>query len=101
MILDKMTQAKRNEIEEHRLQAFAKWWHEEGSGMPPLPGEDAEEHVLRVSQIAWTNGAYCDDQRLRETIGDMMGCEPLPPVSWRIPALVLTAIFAYVAWWVR
>lgn len=38
--------------------AFDVWWHDEGSGMPPLPGKDAETHVKRVCKIAWLNGAY-------------------------------------------
>jgi hypothetical protein len=37
---------------------FKIWWHREGSGMPPLKGEEACEHVERVSAIAWANGAY-------------------------------------------
>ena len=37
---------------------FEVWWHREGSGMPPLPGEDAEIHVKRISEIAWSNGAF-------------------------------------------
>jgi hypothetical protein len=37
---------------------FKIWWHREGSGMPPLKGEDTCEHVERISAIAWTNGAY-------------------------------------------
>jgi hypothetical protein len=37
---------------------FKIWWHREGSGMPPLKGEDTCEHVERVSAIAWSNGAY-------------------------------------------
>lgn len=43
---------------ESDLMAFKKWWHNEGSGMTPLANEDTEEHVKRVSQIAWMNGAY-------------------------------------------
>jgi hypothetical protein len=43
-------------------QRFETWWHEEGSGMPPKPGEDAEEHVKRVSKIAWLNGAYVQNK---------------------------------------
>lgn len=35
---------------------FDKWWTEEGSGIPPLHGEDAETHVHRVSKIAWLTG---------------------------------------------
>lgn len=37
---------------------FERWWDEEGSGMCPLPGEDAETHVKRVCKIAWDNGAF-------------------------------------------
>jgi hypothetical protein len=37
---------------------FRVWWHNEGSGLPPLPGMDHEEHVRRISEIAWANGAY-------------------------------------------
>lgn len=37
---------------------FNTWWHNEGSGMPPKADEDAYEHVLRVSRIAWSNGAF-------------------------------------------
>jgi DNA polymerase III epsilon subunit-like protein len=32
---------------------FEKWWYVEGSGLSPLPGEDAEAHVHRVCKIAW------------------------------------------------
>ena len=38
--------------------AFDVWWHNEGSGKPPLPGEDAETHVRRICEIAWLNGTY-------------------------------------------
>jgi hypothetical protein len=37
---------------------FEIWWYDEGSGMPPQPGEDAEEHCYRVAKIAWLNGDY-------------------------------------------
>ena len=37
---------------------FQRWWFNEGSGMRPSNGEDQEEHTRRVSQIAWSNGAY-------------------------------------------
>ena len=37
---------------------FRDWWHDEGSGLPPLPGMDHKEHVRRISEIAWANGAY-------------------------------------------
>lgn len=35
---------------------FTEWWHNEGSGIPSLPGEDAETHVRRVSRVAWLVG---------------------------------------------
>jgi hypothetical protein len=37
---------------------FRVWWHDEGSGLPPLPGMDHAEHVRRISEIAWASGAY-------------------------------------------
>lgn len=39
--------------------SFETWWHNEGSAMRPLPDEDAEAHVHRITAIAWANGAYC------------------------------------------
>ena len=30
-----------------------QWWDEVGSGMPPLRGEDAHEHVHRVTAACW------------------------------------------------
>ena len=39
-------------------EAFERWWNEEGSGMPPIGDEDHEEHMHRVAEIAWMNGAY-------------------------------------------
>lgn len=40
------------------MSAFERWWYDEGSGMRPLPEEDAEAHVRRICEIAWSNGAY-------------------------------------------
>jgi hypothetical protein len=40
------------------LLSYEIWWYEEGSAMHPIGDEDAEEHVHRVSKIAWSNGAY-------------------------------------------
>ena len=37
---------------------FKIWWHNEGSGMPPLKDEETCDHVERVSAIAWSNGAF-------------------------------------------
>ena len=30
-----------------------EWWDKVGSGMPPLDGEDAYEHVQRVMAACW------------------------------------------------
>lgn len=30
-----------------------EWWNEIGSGMPPRIGEDAHEHVRRVTAVCW------------------------------------------------
>ncbi len=40
------------------------WWNNEGSGYRPRPNEDYEEFAMRVSRIAWANGAYCELKRL-------------------------------------
>jgi hypothetical protein len=44
--------------DEELARRFRVWWHDEGSLLPPLPGMDHEEHVRRISEIAWANGAY-------------------------------------------
>ena len=52
-------------------EAYKAWWHNEGSGIIPLPNEDMEEFAHRMTQIAWSNGAFkereacakvCDDE---------------------------------------
>ena len=51
-------------------EAYKAWWHNEGSGILPFPNEDMEEFAHRMTQIAWSNGAFkereacakiCDD----------------------------------------
>lgn len=37
---------------------FEIWWYDGGSGIIPIPKEDAEEHTRRVSKIAWLNATY-------------------------------------------
>lgn len=44
--------------EKGQRSAFDAWWHNEGSGMPPMTGEDAATHVRRICEIAWNNGTY-------------------------------------------
>ena len=42
-------------------EAFERWWHEEGSG---IPGEDTEESIHRLTEIAWMNGVYAARERV-------------------------------------
>ena len=39
--------------------AFDVWWHNQGSGIPPLPCEDSETHVRCVCNIAWEKAQEC------------------------------------------
>ena len=39
-------------------EAYKAWWHNEGSGIIPLPNEDMKEFAHRMTQIAWSNGAF-------------------------------------------
>ena len=32
---------------------FDDWWHETGSGIKPLEGDDMEEHAKRVAKASW------------------------------------------------
>lgn len=50
---------------------FDAWWHNEGSGLPPLPGEDAETHVRRVCKIAWMNGTNAEISDLKDQLQSM------------------------------
>jgi hypothetical protein len=45
------------------INNYESWWHHEGSGMTPLPGEDQKEHVHRIARIAWLNGACVQKYR--------------------------------------
>jgi hypothetical protein len=39
-------------------EEYKLWWHNEGSGILPLLNEDMEEFAHRMTQIAWSNGAF-------------------------------------------
>ena len=41
-------------------ETYKAWWHHEGSGIIPLPNEDMEEFAHRMTQIAWSNGAFIE-----------------------------------------
>ena len=42
---------------------FETWWYNEGSGARQQPEEDVEEFVARMTEIAWSNGAYKEKNR--------------------------------------
>ena len=50
----------------HR-SAFEAWWYNEGSGMPPQPGEDAETHVHRICKIAWSRAVSAKSTPVAES----------------------------------
>jgi len=37
---------------------YETWWHNEGSAVRQRPEEDQEEFIARMTEIAWSNGAY-------------------------------------------
>lgn len=39
-------------------EEYKTWWHNEGSGIIPLPNEDMEEFAHRITEIAWSNSAF-------------------------------------------
>ena len=43
---------------------FEKWWHNFGSGMPPYPHDDYEEHAHRVAAEAFVV-AYSAGKRFK------------------------------------
>ena len=47
-------------------EAYKAWWHNEGSGILPLPNEDMEEFAHRMTQIAWSNGAFKEREACAE-----------------------------------
>ena len=49
-------------------EAYKAWWHNVGSGIIPLLNEDMEEFAHRITQIAWSNGAFKE----REACADMI-----------------------------
>ena len=60
--------------DETARDAWRRWWDEEGSGERPLPNEDAEQFARRMTEIAWSNGAFkrlADVDRLRAELAAM------------------------------
>jgi hypothetical protein len=56
------------------------WWHDEGSGMRPINGQDHESHVRDMTRIAWLNGAFGAADEIERTRAERdearrMACE--------------------------
>ena len=77
--------------DEELARRFRVWWHDEGSGLPPLPGMDHKEHVRRISEIAWANGAYAARWGT-PAIKPVPVSERLPEPSVRVLAHYLNAL---------
>ena len=62
-------------------EAYKAWWHNEGSGIIPLPNEDMEEFAHRITQIAWSNGAFKEREQILFPIKELRG-RSQEPVAW-------------------
>ena len=54
-------------------EAYKAWWHNQGSGIIPLPNEDMEEFAHRMTQIAWSNGAFKEREQILFAIKELRG----------------------------
>ena len=50
-------------------EAFKTWWYQEGS-QAPLPYHNCEEHVMRMCEIAWANGAFKEREACAKWLED-------------------------------
>ena len=62
-------------------EAYKAWWHNEGSGIIPKPNEDMEEFAHRITQIAWSNGAFKEREQILFAIKEVRG-RSQEPVAW-------------------
>ena len=62
-------------------EAYKAWWHNEGSGIIPTPNEDMEEFAHRITQIAWSNGAFKEREQILFPIKELRG-RSQEPVAW-------------------
>ena len=63
-------------------EEYKSWWHNEGSGILPLPNEDMEEFSHRMTKIAWSNGAYKEREGCASIADDWA-------VGWPFPSTVI------------
>ena len=64
-------------------EAYKAWWHNEGSGIIPLPNEDMEDFAHRITQIAWSNGAFKEREKILFAIKEVRG-RSQEPVAWMV-----------------
>ena len=64
-------------------EAYKEWWHNEGSGIIPLPNEDMEDFAHRITQIAWSNGAFKEREKILFAIKEVRG-RSQEPVAWMV-----------------
>ena len=64
-------------------EAYKAWWHNEGSGIIPLLNEDMEEFAHRITQIAWSNGAFKEREKILFAIKEVRG-RSQEPVAWMV-----------------
>jgi hypothetical protein len=55
------------DAERRRRMTFKEWWLNEGS-QAPYTHHDCEEHTMRMCEIAWSNGAYKERERICKQI---------------------------------
>jgi hypothetical protein len=60
-------------------EEYKAWWHNEGSGIIPLPNEDMEEFAHRMTQIAWSNGAFKEREACAKLCEDSNTCDLYDP----------------------
>jgi hypothetical protein len=61
-------------------EAYKTWWHNEGSGILPLPNEDMEEFAHRMTKIAWSNGAFKEHEEMLVAIDAIYDSEDPHPM---------------------
>ena len=82
--------SEKNDIDSMQ-HAWQRWWDYEGSAMRPHPSEDTEQFAGRITNIAWSNGAYkrlAEIERLRAElaaanarIAELEAMQPQPTLS--------------------
>ncbi len=56
-------------LQKEDIDAFEKWWAEEGSKRPP-ENFDEEEKIYHKSREAWLNGAFIAEMRCEGRAAD-------------------------------